>query len=417
VIIKPFKGYRPIPELASKVALNPNNLLNEPERREAARNNPYSFAHVVKPRIDFPDDTPRTDKQIFESAKRYFDKLFSEGTLLREEQPAFYVYRLSLGGHTQTGLISCLHVKNYNEGKIKKHEHTRADKELENVVQVEHTHLNSNPVFLAYPPVSKIDQLITNITVEQKPDYDFLSDSGVLQQLWVVQQPEVVEQLRQLFDEQVPVAYIADGHHRAASSSIFSSRMEEQWGGKSKFEDYNYFLTALFPANQLRIYDYNRIVKNLNGLQEKEFLKQLSEKFEIKEASRSPYDPRKPHRFGMYLVNKWYKLKALDGTFSDDAVGSLDVTILQNNVLDPILGIKDPRIDKRIDFIPGIKGLNALEKPVQKGKAAVAFSLYPVTMEQLFAISDMGGVMPPKSTWFEPKLMSGLVIFRMEFAG
>jgi uncharacterized protein (DUF1015 family) len=235
-----------------------------------------------------------------------------------------------------------------------------------------------------------------------------------LQQLWIVDDESTIEQIRKMFEEKVTEAYIADGHHRAAASAIYAKQMNETWKEKTKLRDYNYMLTAFFPSDQLRIFDYNRVVKSLNGLTEKEFLKQLNEKFEVKEANRSPYDPLKPHRFGMYLGNKWYKLKSREKTYIDDPVGSLDVTILQNNVLDPILGIKDPRTDKRIEFIAGIKGLAALEKPVQKGKAAVAFSLFPVSMDQLIAISDSGEVMPPKSTWFEPKLMSGLVIFKME---
>jgi uncharacterized protein (DUF1015 family) len=407
-------GYRPRPDIAAKVALNPNNLLSEPERRDSAKKNSYSFAHVVKPRIDFPEQTSKTEKQLFEHAKLYFNKLCDEGILIRDKVPCFYIYRLSLDNHTQTGLISCLNLKNYFEGKIKKHEHTRSEKEIENLLHIQSTRLNSNPVFLAYPAIRDIDNLVASITKSRQPEYNFTSDLGVLQQLWIVSDLQIIEQLRQLFDQRVPVTYIADGHHRAAAAALYAQQMKKEWSGKTQFEDYNYFLTCLFPSNQLRIFDYNRVVKDLNGLSERDFLKKLNEKFEVREASRTPYDPHEPHRFGMFLGNKWFKLKSKDGTFIIDPIGSLDVTILQQNVLAPILGIKDPRLDKRIDFVPGIRGLSALEKPVIKGKAAVAFSLFPVTMEQLFAVSDMGEVMPPKSTWFEPKLMSGLVIFKME---
>lgn len=413
MIIKAFKGFRPRPELAAKVALNPNNLLNDSQRLEEVRKNPYSFAHVVKPRINFPDDTPKTELHLFDFACRYFQKMADEGTLLRDEKPCLYVYRLSLEGHTQTGLISCLHLKDYNEGHIKKHEHTRADKENENVLHIQNTLLNSNPVFLAYTPVEEIDKVIALITNEHLPDYDFVSEYGVRQEVWVVDNQKKIDELTDLFNQHVYTTYIADGHHRAAAASIYARQMADKLD-QLKSNDFNYFLTCLFPSNQLKIYDYNRVVKNLNGLTEKEFLKKVSEKFDVKEASRAPYAPSQAHRFGMYLNNKWYKLKAREGTFTKDAVESLDVSILQNNLLHPILGIKDPRIDKRIDFIPGIKGLSELEKPVMKGKAAVAFSLFPVTMEQLFAISDMNEVMPPKSTWFEPKLMSGLIVFKME---
>lgn len=411
--IKSFKGFRPVPELASKVALNPNNLLAEPARREEARRNPYSFAHVVKPRINFPDDTPKTEQQLFDFARRYFQKMVDDGTLVRDEKPALYVYRQSMDNHSQTGLICCLHVNDYLDFKIKKHEHTRADKENENVLHIKSTLLNSNPVFLAYEPVDEIDIEIGFITNGSVPEYDFINDYGVRQEVWVVKQQKTIDRLTDLFDKQVSCTYIADGHHRAAAAAIYARQMEDQ-KDKLKSNDFNYMQVCMFPANQLRIYDYNRIVKSLNGLSEKEFIRLVSEKFEVKEASRSPYDPTKPHRFGMYLNNKWYKLKAIEGTYPDDAVGSLDVSILQDNLLNPILDIKDPRIDKRIDFIPGVKGLAALEKAVIKGKAAVAFSLYSVSMKELFAISDMNEVMPPKSTWFEPKLMSGLIIFKME---
>ena len=260
--------------------------------------------------------------------------------------------------------------------------------------------------------VQHIEALKTGHEV-QIPEYDFVHEYKVRQEIWVVKHHAAIDRLTNLFDQHVSCSYIADGHHRAAAAAIYAKEMHDQ-EGKLKSNDFNYMLGCLFPSNQLRIYDYNRIVKSLNGHSEKDFLKLVSEKFEVKEASRSPYDPSKPHRFGMYLYNKWYKLKALEGTYPEDAVGSLDVSILQNNLLDPILDIKDPRIDKRIDFIPGIKGMAALEKPVLKGKAPVAFSLFPITIEELFTISDLNEVMPPKSTWFEPKLMSGLVIFKME---
>lgn len=413
MIIRAFRGFRPVPELAAKVALNANGLLSDEPRKEQARKNPYSFAHVVKPRINFPDDTPKTEQQLFDFAQRYFEEMVEDGVIVRDEEPALYVYRLSMDNHSQTGLISCLHIKDYNEGKIKKHEHTHEHKEVENVLHIRSTLLNSNPVFLAYPNVDEIDLVIGLITNEHLPNYDFVNEYGVKQELWVVSNKKHIEELTTLFEKHVSCAYIADGHHRAAAAAIYAQEMKPQTG-KLKSNDFNYLLTCLFPSNQLRIYDYNRVIKSLNGLSEKEFLKKVSEKFELKLASRSPYDPSKRHRFGMFLNHKWYKLKAIEGTFDKNAVDSLDVSILQKNLLDPILGIKDPRIDRRIDFIPGIRGLGPLEKVVIKGKAAVAFSLFPVTMEQLFAISDMGEVMPPKSTWFEPKLMSGLVVFKME---
>jgi uncharacterized protein (DUF1015 family) len=421
VYIKPFKGYRPVPELAEKVALIPNNLMNEPDRRRVARNNPYSFAHVVKPRLNFPDNEANSDQQLFDFAKKYFEKLINEGIIIRDKFPSFYVYRMTMDERSQTGLTCCLNIKDYNEGKIKKHEHTRPEKVSENALQIESTRLNTNPVFLAYSPVKEIDKLIESIT-SLKPDYDFLSDAGVRQNLWVIRDDKIIQNLIELFEEKVSAAYIADGHHRAAASFIFSKKIHERnrnqpdlFGDASLPKDYDYFLASLFPSNQLKIYDYNRVVKSLNGLDEKFFLKKVEENFLIDEARRIPYDPRKPHRFGMFLGGKWYRLKAKEGTYPDDPIGVLDVSILQNNLLEPVLGIHDPRVDRNIDFIAGVKGLKELEKRVNKGKAAAAFSLFPVTMDQLMIVSDAGEVMPPKSTWFEPKLLSGLVTFRMEF--
>lgn len=412
--IKPFKGYRPVPELAEKVALIPNNLMNEPDRRRAAKTNPYSFAHVVKPRINFPDEVTKTDQQLFDFAKNYFEKLVAEGVVVRDSISSFYIYRLSMDDRSQTGLICVMNIRDYHEGKIKKHEHTRAEKEIENALQIESTRLNSNPVFLAYSPVKEIDQLINTVTTE-KPDYDFNSESGVTQNLWIVKEENLVKNFIELFEKNVSATYIADGHHRAAASSLFSKKIHNENPNPDGIKDYDYFLTCLFPCDQLKIYDYNRIVKSLNGLDEKFFLKKIESKFIVEEARRIPYDPQKPHRFGMYLGGKWYRLKAKEGSYAMGPIGELDVTILQENLLEPVLNITDPRTDKNIDFIPGVKGLKELERRVNKGKAAVAFSLYPVSMSELMAVSDIGEVMPPKSTWFEPKLLSGLVIFRMEF--
>ncbi|MEO6168599.1 MAG: DUF1015 domain-containing protein, partial [Chitinophagales bacterium] len=336
MIIKSFKGFRPAPGLAPQVALNPNNLLSEETRREEARKNPYSFAHVVKPRINFPDDIPKTEHQLFDFARRYFQKMVDERTVVRDENPSLYVYRLSMDNHVQTGLTCCLHINDYEEGRIKKHEHTRADKENENVLHIQSTLLNSNPVFLTYAPVHEIDSVIGGIANASVPVYDFINEFGIRQEVWVVSDHKTINQLTDLFNQHVPCSYIADGHHRAAASAIYAKQMADK-KGTMQSNDFNYMLGCLFPANQLRIYDYNRVVKTLNGLTDKEFLKQVGEKFIVKEASRSPYDPSKQHRFGMFLNSKWYKLQAREGTYADDAVSSLDVTILQNNLLDPIL--------------------------------------------------------------------------------
>jgi len=412
--IKPFKAYRPVPELAPKVAFSPNNLMNDHLRKEEARKNPYSFAHIIKPRIDFPNESDKNNQQLFDHARSYFEKLVREGALVRDEVPGMYVYRQTMNEHAQTGLICCSHIDDYLEGRIKKHEHTRADKESENVLHIKSTQLNSNPVFLAYPPVEEIDKEILLITQTRKPDYQFDSELGVLQEVWIIQDSALLQLLSGLFETKVPVSYIADGHHRAAAAALHAKQVALESRSESGFRDYNYFQTCYFPSNQLKIYDYNRLVRDLNKLSVKEFLSKLEEHFEVTIANRIPYAPKKLHCFGMYLKDTWYKLKAKDGSYSNDPLGTLDVTILQNNILNPLLGIQDSRTDKRIDFIAGVKGLSPLEKAVNKGKSDVAFSLFPVTMEQLFAIADMGEVMPPKSTWFEPKLLSGLIIFRME---
>jgi uncharacterized protein (DUF1015 family) len=336
-----------------------------------------------------------------------------EGALLRDDMPCLYINRLTLGEHSQTGVICCSSIDDYTANRIRKHEHTRAEKEIENVTHIEKTHLHSNPVFLTYKPVASIDEFIRQCTAAA-PDYQLISDMGVKNELWILSDEERQQQLTDLF-QQVPVSYIADGHHRAAAAAIYAKQVSARQMIEEKSRDYNYFLTSYFPSTQLRIYDYNRVVKDLNGLSEEEFFRSIKEKFTWKPASRSPYNPSRPHRFGMCLANKWYKLKAREGTWNNDPLGVLDVGILQNNLLSPILGIHDPRTDKRIEFLDGVKGLEELDKKVRKGKWAVAFSLYPVSMEQLFAVSDTGEVMPPKSTWFEPKLLSGLVIFKMEF--
>jgi uncharacterized protein (DUF1015 family) len=410
--IEPFRGIRPVKELADKVALCTNNLMNEDERRIAAQRNPLSFAHVVKPRIDFPEGISKQDEKLFDHAANYFQKLFSDGTLIQDEQSCFYIYRQTQNGRTQTGLVARYHVDEYACGNVKKHENTRAEKESENVKHLLATGIQGNPIFLAYEPVGDIDTLINSITAAV-PDYHFLSDYDIYNSLWVVGDAEIVNELSKLFSERVGCTYIADGHHRAVSVAIAAKQLAEKNSNHTGKEDYNYMLTCLFPANQLKIYDYNRLVKDLYGLTEDELLKNISKQFSVTPVHDVRYQPDAFHEFGMYLGEQWYKLVAKDGTYTNDPIDILDVSILQKNILEPLLGIHDPRTDKRIEFVDGTKGINALEKRVNKGKAAVAFSLYPVTMKQLFDVADAGKVMPPKSTWFEPKLISGLVIYAM----
>lgn len=410
--IEPFRGIRPVKDLAEKVALCTNNLMNEEERRVAALRNPVSFAHVIKPRIDFPEGISKTDPELFEHAAESFQRLINERTLLQDEQPCYYIYRQMQNGRTQTGLVARYHVNEYQCGNIKKHENTRSEKEIENVMHLLSTGIQGNPIFLAYEPVGDIDTLINSITAAV-PDYHFRSDYDIVNSMWVVTNPDIVKNLTKLFSEKVGCTYIADGHHRAASVAIAAKQLAEKKSSHTGKEDYNYMLTCMFPANQLKIYDYNRLVKDLNELTEDQLINSIAAKFNVTPLEESTFQPDAFHTFGMYLNNRWYKLVAKDGTYPQDPVNTLDVSILQNNILRPLLGIDDPRTDKRIEFVDGTKGVSSLEKRVNKGKAAVAFALYPVTMKQLFAVADAGEIMPPKSTWFEPKLISGLIIYKM----
>lgn len=410
--IEPFRGIRPVKELADKVALCTNNLMNEEDRLTAAQRNPISFAHVIKPRIDFPEGISKTAPELFEHAASSFERLIKDHSLIQDEQPCYYVYRQMQNGRTQTGLVARYHVNEYSGNNIKKHENTRAEKEVENVMHLHATGIQGNPIFLAYEPVGDIDTLINSITAAV-PDYHFVSDYEIQNSMWVVSNPDVANQLSKLFAQKVNCTYIADGHHRAASVAIAAKQLAEKNPNHQGDEDYNYMLTCLFPANQLKIYDYNRIVKDHNGLTDDQLINAISQKFDVTPHNEPTFQPAGFHTFGMYVNGRWYKLVAKEGTYGNDPISVLDVSILQKNILQPLLSINDPRTDKRIDFIDGTKGPGTLEKRVNKGKAAVAFALYPVTMKQLFAVADAGEVMPPKSTWFEPKLISGLIIYKM----
>ncbi|MEI7801094.1 MAG: DUF1015 family protein [Bacteroidota bacterium] len=408
--IIPFKGIRPIKSLVEKIAVFHNNLMNEPERKEEARKNPYSIAHVIKPRIDFADDVSKTDPRIFDHAKKYYWKLLLDKILVEEPEKCFYVYRQMLDGRSQTGVVACYHVDEYLNGNIKKHEHTREEKEAENVEHMMTVGINANPIFLAYNPVHEIDTLINQVKATV-PEYHFVSDNNVYHSLWVLSDAELISKLKNLFNEKVSVSYIADGHHRAAASARVAKLMREANPKHRGDEPYNYLFTCLFPANQLKIYDYNRVVKEHDEISDDELFEKVKEKFEVREIKESSYSPSAFHKIGMYLGEHWFELEPKPGSFHDDPIGRLDVSILQKNILSPLLGISDPRTDKRIDFYAGIKGLSSLEKKVDKGKAAIAFSLFPVSMQQLMDVSDAGEIMPPKSTWFEPKLLSGLIIY------
>lgn len=411
--IKPFRSIRPSKQLAEKVAVYSNNILNDEERRERLKKNAYSFAHIVKPKLDFDESDSKTTKELFEYSAKYFEKLLKEETLIQENKECFYVYRQILNGRSQAGVVCCYHVDEYLNGNIKKHENTREEKEIENVEHLRATKIQGNPIFLAYKPINEIDNLVNEVMASE-PVYHFTSEYDVLQSLWVVSDDSMIKKFSDLFNQKMDVSYIADGHHRAASTALYAAERKKQNKFHNGTEAYNYLFTCLFPSNQLKIFEYNRTVKDLNRLSKKNFLAEVEEKFSIRKVDSKNFSPSGFHEIGMYLDDEWYLLKPKTGTFKNDPVEILDVSILQQNILNPILGIKDPRTDKRIDFIAGTKGISFLEKKVNKKKCEVAFALYPASMQQMFDIADASEVMPPKSTWFEPKLLSGLVIYKMD---
>lgn len=396
-IVNPFKALRPQPQFAPKVASRPYDVLNSLEAKIEARGNPHSFLHITKSEIDLPDKTDIHSQEVYDRAKQNLNAFIQRGVLFREDKACFYIYQLVMNGRSQTGLVGVSAIDDYEKDVIKKHEFTRPEKEQDRINHIKTTKAQTGNVFLAYRNVAEIDEVIAGWKQTHDPVYDFVADDGVSHAIWVINSDQVNNTLKKLFKEKVPATYIADGHHRAASAAKVRLQVEE-----------NYFLTTLFPANELRILDYNRVVKDLNGLEPAQLLEKLKKNFEVT-PSDEPVAPSRLHEFGMYLKNKWYKLVSKPNTFDTDPIGVLDVTILSNNVLDKLLGITDQRTDKRIDFIGGIRGLTELEKRVDSGEMAVAFSLYPVSIEQLFNIADSGNVMPPKSTWFEPKLRDGLL--------
>ncbi len=402
VTISPFKALRPAAELAKQVASRPYDVLNSKEAKTEAQGNNVSFLHITKSEIDLPETTDIHAAEVYEKAKENLDAFLSRNILFRENKACYYIYELVMNGKSQTGLVCGSSVDDYENGLVKKHEFTRPDKELDRINHIKTTGAQTGNVFLAYRNVDEIDALI-NKWKEKSPVYNFIADDNIQHTVWIVNDDETIENISNLFKEKVPATYIADGHHRAASAAKVRVAL-----GKDAPGGAGIFLTTLFPANQLHIMDYNRVVKDLNGLSDDDFLSALQTKFSVEKADKA-FFPAKLHEFGMYLGNQWYKLTAREGSFSDDPIGILDVSILQNNLLDPILGIKDQRTDKRIDFVGGIRGLGELEKRVNSGDMALAFSLHPVTIQQLFNIADSGNVMPPKSTWFEPKLRDGLL--------
>lgn len=403
VTIHPFKALRPEAQHAKNVASRPYDVLNSKEAKIEAQGNPYSFLHITKSEIDLPEDTDIHAQQVYDTAKENLDAFLSRNVLFRESKPCYYIYQLIMNGKSQTGLVCGSSVDDYENDLIKKHEFTRPEKEQDRINHIKTTGAQTGNVFLAYRNVPEIDLVINNWKKDKNPVYDLLADDKIQHSIWIVNDDAAIRKISRLFTENVPCTYIADGHHRAASAAKLRQAL-----GKAVPAGADIFLTTLFPSDQLYIMDYNRLVKDLNGLSSGEFLDNLTNKFTI-ETAAGAFSPAGLHEFGLYLDKQWYKLVAKPGTYTNDPIGILDVSILQENLLDPLLGIKDQRTDKRIDFVGGIRGLAELEKRVDSGEMALAVSLHPVSIQQLFNIADSGNVMPPKSTWFEPKLRDGLL--------
>jgi uncharacterized protein (DUF1015 family) len=404
--LKPFKAYRPKPELAGKVASVPYDVINTDEARQLAAGNPYSFLHVGRPEIDLPADVDIHSDHVYAMGVKNLRKLMQEGVLFQENNPCLYIYQQRMGDHVQAGLVGLCSVKEYESGAIKRHEYTRKDKEDDRTRHVTEQAANAEPVFLAYRAVPYIDSLVDKIRAT-KPVYDVVTEDGIGHTVWVIDHETHIYTLNHLF-EAIPALYIADGHHRTAAAIRYGQACRAAAKEPTGEEPFESFMAVVFPHDQLKIMDYNRVVKDLNGLTSEQFLAKLGETFEV--AKTSQRSPSQPASFGMFLDGQWYALKAKPGSYpADDPVRSLDVSILQENVLAPVLGIKDPRTDTRIDFIGGIRGMDELEKRVKNGWK-VAFAMFPTSLDQLMSVADAGQIMPPKSTWFEPKLRSGLLV-------
>jgi len=402
--IRPFKALRPHAQLAKQVASQPYDVLSSAEAKLEAQGNHSTFLHITKSEIDLGDTVDVHSAAVYEQAKDNLAAFITRDILFRESKECYYIYQLIMNGRSQTGLVCVSSVDDYENDIIKKHEFTRPEKELDRINHIKTSGAQTGNVFLAYRNNDKVDELISKWKSAKSPVYDFTADDGIQHTIWIVNDDRTTQEITDLFEKEIPFTYIADGHHRAASAAKVRKAL-----GPDATEEADYFLTTLFPSNQLYIMDYNRLVKDLNGLTPKSFIKELGKSFTVELISKEAYRPEALHTFGLYLDQNWYKLTAKPGGYTADPIGVLDVTILQNLVLDKLLGIKDQRTDKRIDFVGGIRGLGELEKRVDSGEMAAAFSLYPVTIEQLFDIADSGNVMPPKSTWFEPKLRDGLL--------
>ena len=407
-IIKPFKGIRPKRELVEKIASRPYDVLNSEEARAEAAGN-----EIIKPEIDFPVGTDEHDEKVYRKAAENFEMFQKNGWLVQDSKENYYVYAQTMNGKTQYGLVVCAYVDDYMTGKIKKHELTRKDKEEDRMKHVRVNNANVEPVFFAYPHNNELDAIVKEVT-KGKPEYDFVAElDGFRHTFWLIEDEAKIKRITEIFAT-IPSLYIADGHHRSAAAALVGDEKRRQNPAHKGNEEYNYFMAVCFPDDQLTIIDYNRVVKDLNGLTDEQFIEKLKKNFDVELKGKDIYKPSKLHNFSMYLSGNWYSLTAKAGTYDDkDPIGVLDVTVSSNLILDEILGIKDLRTDKRIDFVGGIRGLGELKRRVDSGEMRVAFALYPVSMQQLIDIADTNNIMPPKTTWFEPKLRSGLVIHKL----
>ncbi len=410
-IVKPFRGLRPPPEIAKDLSCLPYDVMNSEEAAVMAEGKACSLLHITRSEIDLPSDVDVHSPEVYAKSVTNFALWRERGWLVQDETPHYYIYAQTMGDRTQYGIVGCAAVDDYLSGVIKEHELTRPDKEEDRMVHIRTNNANMEPVFFAYPAVKEIDAIVGRITTNEKPEYDFVSQDGFGHHFWVVKSDDDNKNIERLFVEKVPFTYVADGHHRSAAAALVGKEKRTKNPGYKGDEEFNFFMAVHFPDTQLKIIDYNRVVKDLNGLSFKEFLGKLDQGFVVEKLGPEIYRPSKLHEFSMYIEGEWYKLNAKEGTYDDnDPIGVLDVTILMEQLLSPVLDIQDLRRSKRIDFVGGIRGLGELVKRVDSGEMKVAFALYPVSMRQLITIADSGNIMPPKTTWFEPKLRSGLAI-------
>jgi uncharacterized protein (DUF1015 family) len=413
-VIKPFKGFRPPAEYVKDVASRPYDVLNSSEARQEVKGNPHSFLHVVKPEVDLDEEIDLHSEIVYLKAKENLEKLIADGFFVQDNKDMFYVYAQTMFGKTQYGIVGCAAVEDYMSGVIKKHELTRPDKEEDRMNHIRVSNFNAEPVFFAYPDHEGINRIVNRIILTA-PVYDFRTDDNVGHHFWLIDNDNDIADIIEYFKNDIPFTYVADGHHRTAAAALVGMERKKNNPDHKGNEEYNYFLSVNFPASQLTIIDYNRVVTDLNDLTPKQFLSELDKGFEVKQIGKEIFKPGEPHVFSMYLEGTWFSLKAKSSTYDDnDPIGCLDVTILSQQVLGPILNITDLRKSNRIDFVGGIRGLEELKKMVDQGTMEAAFALYPVTMKQLMNIADNNLIMPPKTTWFEPKLRSGIVIHSLE---